>query len=156
KVQLSEGLELAAAAPLSLPDLRRSLRRQGFTKAVIEERLLPVELEDVEDDDLESTVDARLQALIKMNVASIAAASAFPASGLRFKLPASADQTRTRAFAQLVEGLCELVAQTIVAPPVALPTDWSEMRRLLFPDGKISLASALDACWKLGVPVFPL
>jgi hypothetical protein len=82
--------------------------------------------------------------------------AALATSQLRFKLPASANQTKTRAYSHYVEALCGIAAKTLVASTSELPIRWQEMRKLLFPDGTVNLRAALNSTWKAGIAVVPL
>jgi len=97
-VSVSERIDLSRAAPVPLRVTRRSLRQLGFAKEIIDDRILP---HDVDEGNLSlyDEVDARLTLLLGINSHSLAAGNAtLAASQLRFKLPSSANQPKTRAY----------------------------------------------------------
>jgi len=159
-VSVSERIDLSAAGPVTLRVIRQSLQRIGFTKQTIEDRILPHTYPDDEDLSLSDEVDARISLLLGTGSQSLASGNApLVASQLRFKLPASASQTKTRAYSCYVEAVCRVASKTSIPPASPLPVTWQAMRELLFPDGIVSFKSALNAAWKAGVhdsnvPVF--
>jgi transcriptional regulator with XRE-family HTH domain len=156
-VSVSERVDLSAAAPVPLRAIRQSLQRLGFAKGTIDDRILPYYLPDGDDLSLSDEIDARMQLLLGIGSHDLAAGNAALAtSQLRFKLPAQASQTKTRAYSRYVETLCRIVGKTLVVPASPLPTKWQDMRRLLFPDGVVNFRTALNSTWKAGVAVVPL
>jgi transcriptional regulator with XRE-family HTH domain/Zn-dependent peptidase ImmA (M78 family) len=156
-VSVSERVDLSRAAPVPLLAVRRSLQQLGFTKKTIDDRILPRELSEDGDVSLSDEVDARVELLLGMRARDLAANRAtLRTSQLRFKLPASASQMKTRAYSHYVEALCRIAAKTLVAPSSQLPTRWQNMRELVFPDGIVDLRAALNSAWKAGVAVMPL
>jgi transcriptional regulator with XRE-family HTH domain/Zn-dependent peptidase ImmA (M78 family) len=156
-VSVSERVDLSAAAPISLRTVRRSLQQVGFAKATIEDRIFPHMLPEDDELSLSDEIDARIDLLLGVGSQALAAGKASLAtSQLRFKLPASANQTKTRAYAHYVKALCRIVTKTTTTPPSPLPSKWQDMRKVLFPDGAIDFKAALNATWKAGVAVVPL
>jgi len=156
-VSVSERVDLSRAAPVPLLAVRRSLQQLGFTRKTIDDRILPRELSEDDDLSLSDEIDARVELLLGMRARELAAnGAALRTSQLRFKLPASASQMKTRAYSHYVEALCRIAAKTLVAPSYQLPTRWQDMRELVFPDGIVDLRAALNSTWKAGVAVVPL
>ncbi|WP_431205531.1 helix-turn-helix domain-containing protein [Bradyrhizobium betae] len=155
-VTVSERIDLSRAAPVPLKGIRRSLQKLGFPSEVVDSRIFPSSAVG-EDISLYDELDGRIGLLLGIGVRDLAAGRAsLQTSQLRFKLPASASQTRTRAYSQYVEALCRIVAKTSVTSPSALPISWQEMSILLFPSRQASLESALRAAWSAGIAVVPL
>ncbi|MFH6780891.1 MULTISPECIES: ImmA/IrrE family metallo-endopeptidase [Methylobacterium] len=139
--------------PPSRPALKTLLARAGLPKEVYDDVIVPAGFEGIARDD---EIDRRLERLFGLGVAQFANGAGFDAVPLRFKLPANAEQSRTRAYASYVEGVCSIIATTQPSVTGELPKHWSEMRRLLFPDGVISLATAVRQCWSVGIGVIGL
>ena len=155
-VSVSERIDLSKAPPVPLQAIRRSLQQLGFAKEVIDGRILPHEV-DNGDLSLSDEVDARIGLLLGTGSRDLAAGKATLAtSQLRFKLPASASQTKTRAYSHYVEALSRIAAKTLTDRTVELPIKWQDMRKLLFPDGTIDFRTALNSTWKAGIAVIPL
>ena len=144
--------EATTSAPRSRA-LRTLVTRAGLPKEVYDTVIVPSGFEGAVQDE---EIDRRLKRLIGLGAAEFAAQGSFAPVPLRFKLPANANQDRTRAYATYVDGLCAIVASTQTTPTVELPQTWRAMRDLLFPDGVIDLKSAVLACWGLGIGVVGL
>ena len=156
-VSVSERIDLSAVAPVSLRAIRQSLQQIGFTREIIEDRILPHASSDEDDFLLSDEVDARIDLLLGVGSRALAAGEAnLGTSQLRFKLPASASQARTRAYSHYVESLCRLVAKTSTTLTSPLPKQWQDMRKFLFSRGSIDFKTALNAAWRAGVAVVPL
>ena len=79
-------------------------------------------------------------------------------AGARFKLPANAAARATEAYASYayyVAGLMLRATPTITSS-APIPTDAGEFRRALLGKGGLTLSTALDCVWSLGIPVLPL
>jgi transcriptional regulator with XRE-family HTH domain len=156
-VSVSERIDLSRGAPVPLRAIRRSLQQLGFAKGMIDDRILPHDMSEGDDLSLPDEVDARIGLLLGIGSRDLAAGkAALGTSQLRFKLPASANQMKTRAYSHYVEALCRIAAKTLVAPTSQLPIKWQDMRKLLFPDGTVNFRTALNSTWKAGVAVVPL
>jgi transcriptional regulator with XRE-family HTH domain len=156
-VSVSERVDLSAAAPIPLRVIRQSLQQLGFAKGTIDDRIVPRYVPDGDDLSLSDEIDARMRLLFGRGSRDLATGkSALVTSQLRFKLPASANQTKTRAYSHYVETLCRIAAKTSAAPASSLPIKWQDMRKLLFPDDTIDFRTALNSTWKAGVAVVPL
>jgi transcriptional regulator with XRE-family HTH domain/Zn-dependent peptidase ImmA (M78 family) len=156
-VSVSERVDLSAAAPVPMRAIRRSLQQIGFAKATIDDRIVPNDLPDNDEFSLSDEIDARINLMLGVGSRDLAAGKAALAmSQLRFKLPASASQTKTRAYSHYVEALCRIAAKVVVAPASPLPVRWQEMRKILFPNGSVDFRTALNATWKAGIAVVPL
>ncbi len=131
----------------------RSLARAGLPKEV-RQRILAVE--GVAGYAADEEVDRRLHALFGTGGAGFIAGHVFAEPPLRFRLPANAEQARTRAYANYVEGLSSIVAATQRTPVETLPRSWAAVRATLFPTGEISLEAAVRRCWAVGIGVLPL
>lgn len=156
-VLVSERVDLSAAGPVPLRAIRHALQQIGFAKTTIEDRIIPHDSPDDDECSLSDEIDARMYLLLGTGSRDVAAGKAASAtSQLRFKLPASANQTKTRAYSHYVEALCRIAAKTSTAPSSPLPINWQDMRKLLFPNGIVNFRTALNATWKAGVAVVPL
>jgi transcriptional regulator with XRE-family HTH domain len=156
-VSVSERIDLSRAAPIPLRAIRRSLQQIGFAKETIDERIFPRDLPGDEDLSLADEVDARIELLLGIGSRDLAAGRAtLGTSQLRFKLPASANQMKTRAYSHYVEALCRISAKTSINLTSELPIEWQDMRNFLFPDGIVNFRTALNSAWKAGIAVVPL
>jgi Zn-dependent peptidase ImmA (M78 family) len=112
---------------------------------------------DADELSFSDEINARIHLLLGIGSRDLAVGNATLAtSQLRFKLPASASQTKTRAYSYYVESLCRIAVKITSAPAFPLPSKWQDMRKLLFPDNRIDFRTALNATWKAGVAVIPL
>ena len=145
--------EDAIGARPTRAEVARGLKRAGLPKE-IRQRILDVN--GVAGYAVGDEIDRRLEALFGIGGAGFVAGHAFAEPPLRFKLPANAEQDRTRAYATYVEGVSAIVSSVQRRPTQPLPRAWSEMRAKLFPTGKISLESAVRQCWTMGIGVLPL
>jgi transcriptional regulator with XRE-family HTH domain len=156
-VRLPKRVELMGdEAPVPLSKLKRLLIRLGLPQEVVEARILPRGVDAVFDARKFDEVDARLETMFGWRASAlVAGGAAFPTSQLAFKLPASAAQDRTRAYAAYVAALCRIVGS---AMPKAEPfsTSWETTNKAMFDDQDVSLEAALQACWKRNIAVLPL
>ncbi|MBB3952361.1 helix-turn-helix domain-containing protein [Aureimonas jatrophae] len=135
--------------------LRKALVEKGLPAKVVDRRIMPKKSRASLPDQVVDEVDARLRKLLGFGLRSLAASKGFEPAAMQFKLPASADQERTRAYAAYLEGICGIVAKTVRTPPSPLPDTISDMHAALFADG-ISLRGAAVACWSMGIGVIAL
>ncbi|MDP4006389.1 helix-turn-helix transcriptional regulator [Methylobacterium sp. NEAU K] len=139
-------------APLR-PPLRTLLTQAGLPREVYDDVILPSRYEGIARDD---EIDRRLERLFGHGAAEFVGGRGFAPVPLRFKLPANAEQERTRAYAAYVEGVCTIVAATQPRRTADLPTSWRDMRSLLFPEDAVDLRTAVRQCWSLGIGVIGL
>ena len=143
-------------APVPISKLKRQLIRTGMPQEVVEKRLLPHGIEAIFDAVKFDEVDARFERLFGWNAAALAAGRVeFPRSELAFKLPASAAQDRTRAYAAYISGLCRIVGSAM-PPAQRVTTSWQKTRQEIFPGNAIDLAKAIESCWRMNIAVVPV
>ena len=143
-------------APVPISKLKRQLVKTGMPQEVVERRLFPHGLDAIFDVVKFDEIEARLERLFGWSAAALREGTAeYPRSELAFKLPASAAQERTRAYAAYVSGLCRLVADAM-PPAERFTTNWQTTRQELFPDGEVELAQAIEVCWTRSIAVVPL
>jgi ribosome-binding protein aMBF1 (putative translation factor) len=157
KVRLPERVELVGDdAPVPLSRVKRLLQRMGLPQEVIDGRILPRGLDGLFDVIKFDELDSRLDRLFGWRAPALATGTAaLPTSQLKFKLPASAAQDRTRAYAAYVAGLCRIVAEAMPKSE-GFSTSWQKTREAIFGDGEVSLRVAIDACWDRNIAVLPL
>jgi transcriptional regulator with XRE-family HTH domain len=157
KVRLPERVELIGDdSPVPLSKLKRWLQRLGLPQEIIDARILPRGLDGLFDVLKFDELDSRLDRLFGWRTPALAAGTAaLPTSQLKFKLPASAAQDRTRAYAAYVAGLCRIVAD-VMPKAEGFSTSWQKTREAIFGDGEISLRVAIEACWDRNIAVLPL
>jgi transcriptional regulator with XRE-family HTH domain/Zn-dependent peptidase ImmA (M78 family) len=135
--------------------LRRALVEAGLPREVVDRRVLPKASRARRPDVFIDEVDARLRKLFGMGVRQVMSANEFGATALQFKLPANAAQSKTRAYAGYLDGVCKIVAKTLDRPTAVVPDTIEDMHARLFADG-ISLSAAVEACWELGIGIVAL
>jgi transcriptional regulator with XRE-family HTH domain len=155
RITIPRRLSLGGDPPVAPSEVRRAMAGAGLPQQVFDRAVLPRARTASGDLILADEIDARLHAIFGIGAAAMRTKNVFQQTSLRFKLPASASQHRTRAYAAYVEGVCKIVARCL-EPTAPLPKLWGEMRLLLFPDGKLSLRSALSGCWAFGIGVIAL
>ncbi|MCX5493486.1 XRE family transcriptional regulator [Kaistia dalseonensis] len=74
----------------------------------------------------------------------------------RYKLPKDANPVRVRAYTQYAYHVAERVSSVIDTESVPVPRDWKQMRDFLCERGELTLQSALDKVWGMGIAVIPL
>jgi transcriptional regulator with XRE-family HTH domain len=156
RVSIRDKLNLEGDPPIAPSEVRRTMVAAGLPREAFDRAVLPVRNAANNDFILADEIDARVRALFGVGAASFRGAAGFAHAAMRFKLPASANQKRTRAYAAYVDGVCHIMAKCLPYPTRALPNSWREMRALLFPDGGISLGAAISGCWSMGVVVVAL
>ncbi len=154
-LKVSKQIRISGSLPFTIAQVRKGLTSAGFSREVVDTRILPSDVEELDLGLAISEIDARLISIIGRDTASLLRSNqTLSTSQLAFKLPRSAEQVRTRAYASYVEGLCRIIAKSL-AVPATLPGDWRSAHKVLFSDG-ISLDKAVRNCWNLGIPVLPL
>jgi Zn-dependent peptidase ImmA (M78 family) len=126
----------------------------GLPASVLDTRILPRRLATRLDMFIDE-VDARLRKLFAFGIREVLSHREFAPTALQFKLPASANQVRTRAYAAYLDGLCSIVAKAVRRKPSLLPGTIEDMHAQLFFYG-LSLQSAVEACWEMGIGVIAL
>ncbi len=155
RVRISQRVIFESTAPITVSDLRRKVVGLGLPTEVFDHVMVPKAAND--DVQVTDEIDERMERLLGFGtILAVRGEANFRQSVMRFKLPASAEQDRTRAYAAYVDGLCSIVGKTIGCEAKAFPQNWREMRVLLFPDGNLDLRGAIDKCWELGVGVITL
>lgn len=155
RVRISQRVVFEGTAPIAVDDLRRKVAGLGLPIEVFDGVMVPITVND--DIQVIDEIDERMERLLGFGAAlATQDATGFRQSVMRFKLPASAEQERTRAYAAYVDGVCSIVGKTIGREAAALPQDWRKMRELLFPDGILKLHAAIRKCWDLGIGVITL
>lgn len=135
-------------------ELRRALMDAGLPASVLDTRILPRRLATRLDMFIDE-LDARLRKLFAFGIREVLSHREFAPTALQFKLPASAKQVRTRAYAAYLDGLCSIVAKAVRRQPSPLPGSIEDMHAQLFFYG-LSLQSAVEACWEMGIAVIAL
>lgn len=74
----------------------------------------------------------------------------------RYKLPKDANPVRIRAYTQYAYHVAERIAASTSGDSQAIPRDWRDARSALSKGGQLSLQSALEKVWAMGIPVVPL
>ena len=136
-------------------ELRRALIDSGLPASVIDARIMPRRVRASRVDMFLDEADARLRKLFGFGLRDALLRRGFEATALQFKLPGSANQGRTRAYAAYIDGLCAIVAKTVRRDPSPLPGSIEEMHARLFVDG-VTLRGAVEVCWEMGIGVIAL
>jgi transcriptional regulator with XRE-family HTH domain/Zn-dependent peptidase ImmA (M78 family) len=136
-------------------ELRRALVDAGLPRAVVDRRIMPRQSRVKRPDTFIDEVDARLRKLFGMGVREAMSIGEFGATALQFRLPANAAQSKTRAYAGYLDGVCKIVAKTVERVSAVIPDTIEDMHARLFADG-ISLSAAIEACWELGIGIIAL
>lgn len=135
-------------------ELRRALVDAGLPPSVLDAKIMPRRLLRRADMFVDE-VDARLRKLFAFGIREALSRREFTPTALQFKLPASAKQMRTRAYAAYLDGMCAIVAKAVRRPPLPVPDSIEDMHAQLFFYG-LSLQSAVEACWEMGIGVIAL
>jgi transcriptional regulator with XRE-family HTH domain len=153
-VKFSGRLSLGNRGPIDPVQLKRRLNEIGLPMAVIENRVFPRSSTPMGFAD---ELDARLTRIVGTDsLGLLAGRAALPVPTARFKLPSSAEQTRTRAYTAYVMALSAIAAKCATAPVASLPKTTKETYELLFGSKAPSFEAAVSACWTLGIPVLAL
>jgi transcriptional regulator with XRE-family HTH domain len=145
-------VRLLAEQPVAPTQIRRGLSNAGLPKSIFDKYLLPQHRK--EGPGLLDELSARLERVFGFGAQQAATLEAFAQPAMQFKLPANASQSRTRAYAAYLNGLCEIIAKCVDPIEVQLPASLELLHDFLFEE-EISLRAAVDRCWSINVAVFP-
>jgi Zn-dependent peptidase ImmA (M78 family) len=95
-----------------------------------------------------------LERLFGFGAKEAATLQAFAQPAMQFKLPANANQSKTRAYAAYLNGLCEIISKCIDPIEVELPASLEMLHDFLFEE-EISLRAAVERCWSINIAVVP-
>ncbi|MGF0524145.1 helix-turn-helix domain-containing protein [Agrobacterium pusense] len=145
-------VRLLAEQPVAPTQIRRGLSNAGLPKPLFDKYLMPQHVK--EGPGLLDELSARLERLFGFGAQQAATLQAFTQPAMQFKLPANASQSRTRAYAAYLNGLCEIVSKCVAPIEVQLPASLDLIHDFLFEE-EISLRAAVDRCWSLNIAVLP-
>lgn len=144
-------VRLLAEQPVAPTQIRRGLSKAGLPKAIFDKYLLPQHMK--EGPGLVDELSARLERLFGFGAQKAATLQAFAQPAMQFKLPANASQSRTRAYAAYLNGLCEIISKCVEPMEVQLPASLELLHDFLFEE-EISLRAAVERCWSINIAVF--
>ncbi len=153
-VQVSGRVRIYKRISVDIEKLTSALGELGMSPQIVRTKILPrTTSPDIQDDE----IDGRLLLLLGAASSDVLARNvALPNLPMRFKLPGGAQQQRTRAYATYVMALCRVAEKCIDVSPAVLPKKSSDLYSLLFPDENPNFKTAVESCWRLGIPVIAL
>ncbi|MGI8397446.1 helix-turn-helix domain-containing protein [Agrobacterium deltaense] len=144
-------VRLLAEQPVAPTQIRRGLSNAGLPKTFFDKYLMPQHVK--EGPGLLDELSARLERLFGFGAQQAATLRAFAQPAMQFKLPGNASQSRTRAYAAYLNGLCEIVSKCVDPIEVQLPASLELLHDFLFEE-EISLRAAVERCWSINIAVF--